>query len=158
MSTSQSAEHPNVQTLRAVYADLSTIGGYLDDEVVLHAAERSIPGCVPAYYGRQAVQDKECELIAATGGTLVMDVEHIHAGDHFGAVAGFLRARSGAYEIAMPFCGLWRFRDGRIVEHWENAYDVAAFGAFLTGDTETASRWLKSVPEPRAANPAPAPR
>ncbi|GAA2611987.1 nuclear transport factor 2 family protein [Actinomadura fulvescens] len=136
------AEHPNATMLRAVYADLSTIGRYLDDDVVLHAAERSIAGMTATHHGRQAVLDKELALIRATEGTLVMDVEQVCANDHFGAVTGRLRAHRQGRRIAMPFCGLWRFRDGRILEHWENAYDAAALGAFLSGDLDAASPWL----------------
>jgi hypothetical protein len=73
----------------------------------------------------------ERALIALTNDTLVMDVEHITATDYFGAVLGVLRATSPK-PIAMPFCGLWRFDNGRITEHWENAYSAAAFVRLLT--------------------------
>ncbi len=52
-----------------------------------------------------------------------MNVEHIVANDSFGTVLGTLRGRFGETYFAQPFCGLWRFRDGRITEHWENIYD-----------------------------------
>jgi predicted SnoaL-like aldol condensation-catalyzing enzyme len=64
-----------------------------------------------------------------------MDVEHIAANDQFGAVFGVLRAQRGGATLAMPFCGLWRFRDGLITEHWENAYDVVAIKTFLGDET-----------------------
>jgi hypothetical protein len=60
-----------------------------------------------------------------------MDVEHIAANDFFGAVFGVLRASRGEATLAEPFCGLWRFRDGLITEHWENAYDPPVIGGFL---------------------------
>jgi len=59
-----------------------------------------------------------------------MDVQHITANDYFGAVLGVLRAHLDGDNLAMPFCGLWRFRDGLIVEHWENGYDVSAMTRF----------------------------
>jgi ketosteroid isomerase-like protein len=125
-------EHPNVTALRAIYADLTTISEYLDDDVVLHAAERDIPGAVRIYTGAPAVLDKEIDLIRRTANTLVMDVDFIAANDYFGAVAGYLRANLDGESIAMPFCGLWRFRNGRIVEHWENAYAAAKFAEFFS--------------------------
>jgi ketosteroid isomerase-like protein len=147
MTTTQSApalnallpddhEHPNARTLRALYADLSTIAQYTDQDVVLHSAERDIAGTTADFAGAAAVLDKELDLIRLTGGTLVMDVDHIGANDHFGTATGMLHAQLDGKTIAMPFCGLWRFRDGRIVEHWENAYDARALGEFLTGHVD----------------------
>jgi ketosteroid isomerase-like protein len=124
-------EHPNVAVLRAIYADLTRISEYLDDDVVLHAAERDIPGAVRSYTGTRAVVEKEIDLVRRTGSTLVMEVDFIAANDYFGAAGGYLRARLDGESIAMPFCGLWRFREGRIVEHWENAYAAAELGEFL---------------------------
>jgi hypothetical protein len=127
-----SDEHPNVAMLRDIYSDLTRIWKYVDDDVVLHAAERCIPGAVPIHSGVEAVLAKETDLVRRTAGTLRMDVGFIAANDYFGAVSGYLRANLGGESIAMPFCGLWRFRDGRIVEHWENAYDAVEFGEFLS--------------------------
>ena len=125
--------HPNVETLRAVYADLRRIAEFSDDAVVLHPAERSHNPDAPSVRGKGAVLQQELQLLRMTEGTLRMDVEQIIANDHFGAVTGRLRAEKSGRTMAMPFCGLWRFRDGRIVEHWENAYDAGMFGAFLMG-------------------------
>ncbi|UQA58678.1 nuclear transport factor 2 family protein [Polyangium aurulentum] len=134
------AIHPNVETLRAIYADLTRLGDHAADDIVLHTAEREL--CIDIAgrraVGKEAVVAKEIDLIRATGGTLVMDVEHITANDHFGAVFGVLRAQLGGETLAMPFCGLWRFRDGLITEHWENAYDVTVVQAFLAGKTGSA--------------------
>jgi ketosteroid isomerase-like protein len=125
--------HPNIEILRTIYADLTRIAEYADDGVVLHTADRDIPGRATRVVGKEAVLAKELDLIGLTDNTLTMDVHDIIANDHFGAVLGFLRVRLNGKANAMPFCGLWRFRNGRIIEHWENAYDATAFGHFLTG-------------------------
>lgn len=125
-------EHPNASVLRAIYADLTRISDYVADDVVLHAAERDLPGAVPVYTGAEAVLGKEVDLVRRTAGTLVMDVDFVSANEHFGAVSGYLRACLDGEDTAMPFCGLWRFRDGRIVEHWENAYSAVDFAEFLS--------------------------
>jgi hypothetical protein len=134
------ATHPNVRTLRALYADLTRLGEHAADDMVLHAAEREVSSDVTAgrIVGKEAAVAKERELIHLTGGTLVMDVEHIAANDHFGAVIGVLRAHRGGATLAVPFCGLWRFCDGLITEHWENVYDVSAIKTFLSDGTSTA--------------------
>lgn len=84
-----------------------------------------------------AAQAHEAALMAATGGTLVMDVESITANAHFGCAMGTLRAgggSSGRTEIAMAFCGVWRFdEEGRAVEHWENAEDPGRLVRWLRG-------------------------
>jgi ketosteroid isomerase-like protein len=134
--------HPNASVLKLIYADLGRIAEHCDEAVVLHTADRGASGGPAQVVGRKAVLDKELELIRLTGETLQMDVEHIVANDHFGAVTGVLRARRDGRAIGMPFCGLWRFRDGRIVEHWENAYDAAALGRFLMGEQVPFETWL----------------
>jgi len=132
--SSDSLHHPNAKTLRAIYADLRCIGDYVDDDVILHAAEREVTGMKADYIGRQEVVEKERELVRLTDGTLLMDVQGVQANDHFGTVIGTLRAHLRGHDMAMPFCGVWQFRDWRIIEHWENAYDVHAFGRFLMGE------------------------
>jgi limonene-1,2-epoxide hydrolase len=135
MSTNEN--HPNVRTLRAVYADLTRLGEFAADDMVLHSAEREVCNnpAVARVVGKKAAVAKERDLIRLTGGTLVMDVEHIAANDHFGTVVGVLRAHRGSTKLAVPFCGVWRFRDGLITEHWENAYDLSAFATFLGGQS-----------------------
>jgi ketosteroid isomerase-like protein len=126
-----SGTHPNAEILRTIYADLSCIDQYVDDDVILHTASREIPGHIRNVIGKKAVLEKELELIELTNNTLVMDVKDITANDHFGAVFGMLRIFIKGQHHEMPFCGLWRFRNGRIVEHWENAYDAAKLNRYF---------------------------
>src|SRR5512143_540243 len=107
MSTSAptAAVHPNAEILRYIYADLTRLEAYASDDMVLYAAERTTGE--GRYVGMYAAVAKEHELIQLTDGTLVMDVEHIVANDHFGAVLGVLRARRNGRALAVPFCGLW---------------------------------------------------
>jgi hypothetical protein len=134
--------HANVAMLETIYADLSRIADYCDDDVVLHTADRGASGGPAEIVGRKAVLDKELDLIRLTGKTLHMDVQQIIANDYFGAVMGILRSRRNGSAMGMPFCGLWRFRHGRIVEHWENAYDAAELGQFLLGEPGSTTAWL----------------
>lgn len=143
-----SALHPNIDTLRAIYSDLRCIDRYAAPDIVLHTADRGASGGPAQVCGREAVKAKELELIRLSGDSLVMDVHSIVANDYFGAVLGVLRARAGDRTIGMPFCGLWRFRDGLVVEHWENAYDAQALGSFLTGRSSD-DDWVTPAP-PRA--------
>lgn len=127
--------HRNVTILRAIYADLTRIGEYAADDIILHSAERESDN--GRYVGKQAVVAKEQELIHRTGNTLSMDVEQITDNDYFGSVLGVLRAHRDGDTLAVPFCGLWRFRDGLIAEHWENAYELTTLTRFLANDRPT---------------------
>ncbi|MFH8760665.1 nuclear transport factor 2 family protein [Streptomyces atroolivaceus] len=123
------AEHPNARILRAVYADLTKIADYAAPDILVHLADRTPIDPRPCR-GATAVLAHEQALIRMTHGTLVMDVQQIAANDHFGAVLGTLRA-TRPQPVGVPFCGLWRFVDGCIVEHWENAADPALLSGIL---------------------------
>lgn len=123
--------HANTELLRKLYTDFSQIGRYVTDDVRLHPAGRT-PG-TPPLVGREAFLGREQALADATRGTLDMDVELVYANDFYGVVLGTLRATVDG-EIAMPFCGLWRFSGGLIVEHWQNAYDAPALARALKGE------------------------
>ncbi|MFC1415561.1 nuclear transport factor 2 family protein [Streptacidiphilus cavernicola] len=131
--------HPNAALLRTLYADLTRIAEYAADDIVYHPAERDTPEGAPDLHGKAAVTAKEQALARATEGTLRADIESVVANDHFGAVLGVFHARPGDQVIAMPFCGLWRFRDGRVTDHWQNAYDPSAMVRALTRATATRS-------------------
>lgn len=133
----------NKQLLRYLYADLTRISQIASADIILHPADRSVLSPSEPVKGIEAVQAHEERLVAATGGTIQMEVEDITANAHFGTVLGTLHACStGGHgedahhtvreeRLAMPFCGLWRFVDGKAVEHWENAADPARLGEWL---------------------------
>ena len=135
-----SHEHQNAHTLRTLYQDLTRIDEFADPAIVLHKADRGAGGGLSMVIGKRAVRDHELELVDRTDRTLQMEVHEIVAGDHFGAVLGTLHATCQGRVMDMPFCGLWRFRDGKIVEHWENAYNPRELSGFLMGDEATAKR------------------
>ncbi len=118
----------NCEILRYVYADFERLAETSSAEIVLHPADRVGPA--DDRHGLADVLTHERSLLAATCGTLVMDVRQIAASDHFGAVLGILRA-AAPQVVATPFCGLWRFDGGKLVEHWENAFDAAELSRLL---------------------------
>lgn len=128
--------HPaNLSLLQSLYQDLSRISEFVSQDVVLHPADRDLfnPPRKPVR-GVAAVQAHEDALIAATGGTVVMDVQNIIVNENFGTVLGVLRATKAGGDLgdlAIPFCGVWRFQDGKPVEHWENAANPRALEEWL---------------------------
>lgn len=119
--------------LRYIYDDVSRISEVSSPNILLHPADRDLSSPPkPPLRGIHAAQAHEDGLIAATGRTLVMDVESITANEHFGAVMGVLRAtKAGMEDLAIPFCGVWRFQNGWAVEHWENAVDPGRLKIWL---------------------------
>ncbi|APG06667.1 hypothetical protein BJI69_20170 [Luteibacter rhizovicinus DSM 16549] len=135
--------HPNIATLRSIYDDLRRIERHADEDMVLHTAQRRTAGESGIVYGKKAVVERMNALILKSEQTLEMSVDIIVANDYFGAVLGSIRARCGDREIDMPFCGLWRFDDGSILEHWENAYDIEELDAFMDNETSETSNWVR---------------
>jgi hypothetical protein len=127
--------HPNSETLRLLYEDFSRLDEYATEDIRLHPADRTVG--TPPIAGTTAALAHEKALVEATGGTLFMEVESICANDFFGAVIGTLRSSSDGAGVAMPFCGLWRFEDGQVTEHWENAYDPSALGLALGAEARS---------------------
>ncbi|GAB1311717.1 hypothetical protein MFIFM68171_01927 [Madurella fahalii] len=153
--TKPSHSHPNppmnfpntTARLIYLYADVTRISQISSPHVILHPADRDLTNPPrPPVRGIAAVQAYEEALVAATGGTLVMEVESIAANEVFGCVMGVLRAgredndddddkndaaaaadngegegrerRKPKGKIAMRFCGVWKFdEEGRAVEH-----------------------------------------
>ncbi|KAH9892974.1 hypothetical protein F4778DRAFT_784431 [Xylariomycetidae sp. FL2044] len=135
-SASTTPSFPDTSALlRYLYADLRRLRLLASPDIVLHRWDRPASGPLR---GVDAAQAHEESLYAATGGTLVMEVTHVSANEHYGSVLGLLRSRrrrgqggggggggdGGAEETesVVPFCGVWRFaEDGKLVEHWEHA-------------------------------------
>jgi predicted SnoaL-like aldol condensation-catalyzing enzyme len=114
-----------VQMLHAIYKDLASIGRYAADDIVVYRAD-STPENTNVVQGKEAVIAHEKAFAALGEGTLVADVGAVIANDYFGAVLGVMKVTLPK-PASMPFCGLWKFRDHKIVAHWENGYDLAAF-------------------------------
>ncbi|KAK0631200.1 hypothetical protein B0T14DRAFT_501292 [Immersiella caudata] len=134
MTNKQAPPFPDTTTLlQYLYEDLSRISEVASRDILLHTADRDLssPSKAPLR-GVEAAQAHEDALIAATGGSIVMDVQSISANEHFGSVMGVLRAsKTGREDLAIPFCGVWRFEGGWAVEHWENAIDPGQFALWF---------------------------
>ncbi|KAK8066763.1 hypothetical protein PG997_013510 [Apiospora hydei] len=125
--------------LRWLYADLTRISQVAAPGIVLHrVGDHGHP-----LRGAAAAQAHEDGLVAAAGGTLVMDVDRVSTNAHFGTVLGTLRAQARSQtqtqnipDLAVPFCGVWRFDEReRLAEHWEN----------VSVDPAKVARWFEEA-------------
>ena len=133
-TTTQGRLFPDNQALlQHLYADVTRISQVSTNDIILHTADRDLSSPPrPPLRGKTAAQTHEDALVALTQGTLVMDVQTIVANEHFGTAMGILRARKeGRGDLAIPFCGVWRFEKGLAAEHWENAVNARALEEWL---------------------------
>ncbi|TGJ86712.1 hypothetical protein E0Z10_g2022 [Xylaria hypoxylon] len=117
-----------VELLRYLYADLTRLSQVASPDIVLHCSDHTT-----SLRGIAAAQAHEEALVAATGGTLHMDVKSVTMDGELRGVRGFMRARKpGLEDLEAQFYGLWRFENGKPVEHFEN----------IIGDTMKVVRWF----------------
>jgi len=127
--------HSHVKMLRALYADFGLLAQFASEDIVLHAGgSRGIMS--GDYVGKPAVLAKEMELYRRSGGSLVLTADDIVANDYFGVVLGRLAANRHGHRFEGAVCGLWRFQDGLIVEHWENCADWPAAERFFVDECD----------------------
>ncbi|KAI8946020.1 hypothetical protein F4801DRAFT_583834 [Xylaria longipes] len=118
-----------VELLRYVYQDITRLSEVASPYICSRIADRNST----VIRGIDGVQARMEALKGATGGTLFMDVEKVLANRKFGVVFGVMRAqRPGLQDLAMRFCGIWRFVDGIVVEHSES----------LSEDSGKLEKWL----------------
>ncbi|KAI1746474.1 hypothetical protein F4782DRAFT_74718 [Xylaria castorea] len=119
----------NVDLLCWFYQDIARLSRVASPYMCLRIADKHST----VLRGIGKAQGRMEALKEATGGTLFMDVERLSANRRFGVVFGVMRAQSpGQQDLAVRFCGVWRFVDGIVVEHSES----------LTEHPERLEKWL----------------
>lgn len=130
---SERRPHPYAEMLRAIYEDFGLLQKFASEDIVLHTGgARDI--FAGDYVGKQAVLAREMELYRRSEGSLVMTADHIVANDYFGSVLGRFGANRDGKRFVAEVCGLWRFQDGLIAEHWENCADWRAAESFFVDE------------------------
>ncbi len=123
-------EHPNVAILRRIYArDREAFFAALAPDYVCHT-----PGRAPVsgdHHGVDGMRQHIADGQALSGGTFrVNAVGAFLADDEWGMVPVRLSAERGSAKLETRAFGIWRFADGRIVEHWECPFDLHGFETF----------------------------
>ncbi len=123
------APHPNEELLRREYGararrDDAALAETFTDDVVWHDPGRSAISGV--YRCRAEVMDYVQRRRALADETFEIAVEHVLADDIYGLVIASGRGTRGKFQEWRAH-GLYRFRDGKIVECWVVPEDQEVF-------------------------------
>lgn len=125
------SEHPNVELLRKIYArDRDALKSGMSPDFVCHTPGRSqISG---NYKGTDFLTVRIAKVAELTGGTFrARSLGPMLVNDEWGMVPVQVSAERDGKKMDMPAFGIWRFKDGQVLEHWEMNYDQAAFDEFF---------------------------
>jgi ketosteroid isomerase-like protein len=70
------------------------------------------------------------QLFTESEGTFALEVTGVTANDVHGAVLVTARASKGGQQLELPSVHVWKLRDGKAVEFWDNPDDLATWDAF----------------------------
>lgn len=124
------SEHPNAALLRRIYSgEADAVYGALAPEYVAHVPAAAIEGDYAGANGHRAHREA---IMRLTNGTLrKLQLDAFLANDEWGIVPFTLTAERDGQTLNVQAFGIWRFRDGKIAEHWAMVADQRAFDAFF---------------------------
>ncbi len=132
-----SALHPNALILRAGYDDPPIHATIFTDGFVAHT-----PGRNPVagdWQGADPMAEHLGRIRELSGDTMSVRplTRFALANDGFGVVFSRATASRGSEKLDQYVCGVWRFDQGRIAEHWELVSDPEAWDTFWNLKTVT---------------------
>ena len=119
------------KVLTALYSgDFEPFNQAIADDYVCHSPGRSeLSG---DWHYRQQAEVKRPRMRALTQGTFkVRAMGDICINGEWGMVPVKVSAEAGQNRFESRAFGIWRFRDDKIVEHWEMNYDQHGFDEFV---------------------------
>ena len=117
-----------VELLRRIYADIGALGANLHPEFKVHApGQNLIAGEFAGLDGLMAHLSKMQEL---TNSSLKLQPVSFLADDGWGMVVSQLSAERNDKRLDAQGFGVWRFQDGKIIDHWEAVSDQAHWDDF----------------------------
>lgn len=126
-----STEHPNAALLRRAYTDFDYMFENCSEDIVVHPQGTTGMGKGDVVGKANFIRRAE-EMKRLSGDSLSEPVELVIANDHFGASFARFQVQRGSDELDVPICGIWRFSDGLLVEHWELCADWPAVERFFS--------------------------
>jgi ketosteroid isomerase-like protein len=112
------ADHPNAALLRQLYGgDRQALYDRISPDYLVH-----VPGTGQAagtYRGAGGHADHVKAMGLWTGHTMTKTLPGSYlADDHWGLVPSELEVERGGRRFQVRGFGIWRFREGEVVEHW----------------------------------------
>jgi ketosteroid isomerase-like protein len=108
--------------------DVEAAFAQLDDECVLHSGSDLVPAG-GEFHGKQEIMGRWLPELGANYQDLRLSIdEFIGDGDSI-AVTGTGRSTIAGTELKSPFCHVWHYRDGKVVDAHFHTQQVDAFVA-----------------------------
>ena len=110
----------NLDQLKSAYeafarGDVEAAFADLDEQCTFHAGSDFLPAGGD-FHGKQEIMGRWLPELAANFQDLRMDIEEtIEEGDSI-CVTGTMRANVAGTDIKGPFCHIWHYRDGKVVD------------------------------------------
>ncbi len=102
----------------------------ISDDYVCHTPGRS--ELARDWHGTEQAEVKRPRMRALTRGSFkVRAMGEICIDGEWGMVPVMVSAEVGEHRFESRAFGIWRFRDDKIVEHWEMNFDQYGFDAFI---------------------------
>lgn len=119
----------NVQLLKDIYANPELVFEHLHPDFTLHS-----PGQSPIagkFYGADGIREHFADMDRLSADSFNHDVKEAYlADDNWGMVVHFMEGERNGVKLAMNGFGLWRFKDGKIIDHWEAVADQELWDRF----------------------------
>ena len=119
----------NVELLKKIYANPDLVFEHLHPDFTLHS-----PGNSPiagTFHGAEGIREHFADMDARSTGSFNHDVHEAYLADeNWGMVVHCMQGERNGVHLDMWGFGLWRFKDGLIIDHWENVADPKLWDQF----------------------------
>lgn len=117
-----------IELLKKIYADFEAVPPNLHSEFKLHSPGQSpVAGEFDGLDGLIAHLSYMQEL---SGNTMRLEPQSFLADEKWGMVVSRITAERNGRQLDMPGFGLWRFQDGKLIDHWESVSNQARWDDF----------------------------
>ena len=117
-----------VELLKQIYSDPNALPGHLHPEFKLHApGQNRVAG---EFAGLDGLMTHLGAMQDLSGGTMKLDAHTFLADETWGMVISHVTAERDGKKLDAQGFGVWRFQDGKLIDHWENTSDQAHWDDF----------------------------
>lgn len=112
----------SIELLKKIYNDANLVFDYLHPDFTLHSPGQNL--IAGTYYGADGIREHFADMERLSGGSFNHDVhETFLADDNWAMVVHCMEGERNGKRMNMWGFGLFRFKDGLIIDHWESVAD-----------------------------------